>query len=246
MLNEPTMEKLHSMRLAAMAEAWMDHQKDPDITALSFDERFGLLVDNEFLSRENKRLKRLLGEAKLRLRNACVEDIDYPPKRNLDKKLIRQLASCKWIADHLNVIITGATGTGKSYVACALGNQVCRRGHRTIYRRMPRLLDEVALARADGTYHRLLQRLARCDLLILDDWGLRPLKDNQRHDILEILEDRYDVRSTIVTSQLPKEKWHDHIGDPSVADAILDRLLHNAYTIGLKGPSRRKEKSKKA
>ena len=245
MLNEPTLEKLQAMRLTAMAEAWSEQQKEPDVAAMSFDERFGLLVDTEFLVRENKRLKRLLGEAKLRLRSACVEDVDYPARRNLDKKLIRQLATCQWIADHLNVIITGATGTGKSYIACALGNQACRSGHRTLYRRMPRLLDEVALARADGTYHRLLARLLRYDLLILDDWGLRPLKDAQRHDILEILEDRYDVRSTLVTSQLPKEKWHDHIGDPTVADAILDRLVHNAYTVGLKGPSRRKEKGKK-
>lgn len=243
MLNEPTLEKLYAMRLTAMAEAWLEQQKKPDVATLSFDERFGLLIDTEFLARENKRLQRLLDEAKLRLRNACLEDVDYPAKRNLDKSLVRQLASCRWITDHLNVIITGATGTGKSYLACALGNQACRSGLRTLYRRMPRLLDEISLARADGTYPRLLAKLARCDLLILDDWGLRPLKDAQRHDLLEILEDRYDTRATLVTSQLPKENWHDHIGDPSVADAILDRLVHNAYTLCLKGPSRRKEKT---
>lgn len=243
MLNEPTLQKLQDLRLVAMADAWLEQQKKPDLVAIGFDERFGLLVDAEAMARENKRLTRLLDDAKLRYRHACIEDIDYPPKRELDKKLIRQLASGRWITDHLNVMVTGATGTGKSFVACALGNQACRLGQRTLYRRVPRLLDEVALARADGSYPKVLQKFARYDLLILDDWGLRPLKDTQRHDLLEILEDRYDARSTLVTSQLPRDKWHDHIGDPSVADAILDRLVHNAYTIALKGPSRRKEKS---
>lgn len=179
MLNEPTLEKLYAMRLGSMAEAWMQQQKEPDFATMSFDERFGFLVDTEFLSRENKRLKRLLSEAKLRLKNACVEDIDYQPKRKLDKTLVRGLASCKWLDEHLNVIITGATGTGKSYIACALGNQACRRGFRTLYRRMPSLLDELALARADDSYPRFLMKLARYDLLILDDWALRPLRDTQ-------------------------------------------------------------------
>lgn len=243
MLDQITLEKLYTMRLSPMAEAWLQQQKDPSLASLSFDERFAMLVDIEFLARENKRLQRLLAAAKLRLKNACVEDIDYPPRRKLDKATIRQLASCQWIQNHLNVIITGATGTGKSYIACALANQACRKNHRTLYRRMPRLLDELALARADGSYPKLLAKIARHDLLILDDWGMRPLKDTQRHDVLEILEDRYDVRSTLVTSQIPKEKWHDHIGDPTVADAILDRLVHNAYTLDIKGPSRRKEKT---
>lgn len=245
MLNEPTVQKLYAMRLGAMAESWQQQQQNPELFDLNFDERFALLVDTEFLARENKRLKRLLGEAKLRIKNACVEDIDYPPQRKLDKNVMSQLASCIWLQEHLNVVITGATGTGKSYIACALGNQACRNGLRVLYRRMPRLLDEISLARADGSYPKFLAKLARYDLLILDDWGLRPLKDGQRHDILEIIEDRYDLRSTLVTSQIPKEKWHDHIGDPTVADAIMDRLVHNAYTLDIKGPSRRKERSEK-
>jgi len=241
MLNEPTVEKLKTLRLHAMADAWAAQQAQPDIAALSFDERFGLLVDAEWLARENARLRRALKEARLRMSAACVEDIEYAAKRELDKSLIRQLASCRWVAEHQNVLITGATGTGKSFIGCALAHQACRQGYRALYRRASRLFHELALARADGTYVRLLAKVARMDVFVLDDWGLAPVQDQERRDLLELLEDRYGTRSTIVTSQLPPAHWHEHLGDPTLADAICDRLLHNAHRLVLKGPSRRKE-----
>jgi DNA replication protein DnaC len=240
MLTEPTLEMLRSLHLDAMASAWLEQQRSADAAALSFDERFAMLVEAETLHRENRRLAKLLKDAKLRIGHACVEDIHYSARRELDKALVRQLATCRWIVEHQNIAITGMTGTGKSYVACALGQQACRKGYRTIYRRASRLTDELALARADGTHVRLLGRLARVDVLIIDDWGHTALREQERHDLLEILDDRYDLRSTIMTSQLPIKEWHDHIGDPTHADAICDRLLHNAHRIVLKGPSKRK------
>ncbi len=242
MLTEPTMEKLRAMRLDTLGAAWAEQQKNPEVQKLSFDERLGLLIDAEWLHRENKRLGRALKEAKLRIGSACVEDIDFPPRRELEKATIRQLATCRWVAEHQNVI-TGMTGTGKTYVACALAQQACRKGHRAIYRRATRLNDELTLARADGSYALTLARFARADVLVIDDWGLAPPKDQERRDLLEIVEDRYGTRSTIITSQVPPAKWHDHIGDPTVADAVCDRLLHNAHRLVLKGPSRRKEDS---
>jgi DNA replication protein DnaC len=241
MLTTPTLDKLHGLRLPAMARAWEDQQQQADVATLAFDERLGLLVDAEWLARENKRLARALREAKLKLPQACVEDIDYPARRELDKAVVRQLATCRWIAEHQNVLVTGATGTGKSFLACALAQQACRRGYRAYYRRASRLFDDLRLARADGTYGRVLARLARLDVLVVDDWGLAPVQDQERRDLLEILEDRYGSRSMIVTSQLPPAQWHDHLGEPTVADAICDRLLHNAHRLVLKGPSRRKE-----
>lgn len=242
MLNEPTMDKLRALRLDTLAEAWAEQQKDPEITKLAFDERLGLLVDAEHLARENKRLARLLKEAKLRLGQACVEEIDYPARRELDKAVIRQLATCRWVHEHQNVTVTGATGTGKTFVACALAQQACRKGYSAIYRRASRLFDELGLARADGSYVRLLGKLARVDVLVVDDWGLAPVRDQERRDLLEVLEDRYGQRSTIMSSQLATKQWHEHLADQTIADAILDRLLHNAHKIVLKGPSRRKEK----
>lgn len=241
MLNEPTMEKLKALALHAMAQAWVDQGARPDLRSLTFDERFGLLVDAECLARDNRRLARLLSEARLKMSQACVEDIDYPARRELDKNTIRQLATCRWVQEQHNILITGATGTGKTYVACALAQQACRKGYRTLYRRATRLFDELRLARADGTYGRLLARFARTDVLVIDDWGLKPVLEAERHDLLEILEDRHALRATIMTSQLPTTKWHDHLGDPTVADAILDRILHRAHRIVLKGPSRRKK-----
>ena len=243
MLTEPTVEKLRTMRLDAMATGYVEQQQKADIAELGFDERFGLLVDVEYIARENKRLTRRLHEAKLRLTQACVEDIDYPPQRGLDKSVIRQLASCTWVQNHQNVLVTGLTGTGKSYIACALANQACRKGSRALYCRASRLFDELVLARATGNHVRVLAKLARMDVLLLDDWGLKPVADQERFDLFEILEDRHGARSTIVTSQLPPEKWHDRLGEPTLADAILDRLLHGAHRIALKGPSRRKEKA---
>lgn len=241
MLNAPTLEKLHALKLDALAAAWTEQQHQADMTALAFDERLGLLVEAEWLARENKRLGRALQEAKLKLGQACVEAIDYPARRELDKAVVRQLATCRWIEEHHNVVLVGATGTGKSFLACALAHQACRKGYRAGYRRASRLFHELAVARADGSYVRLLAKLARLDVLLIDDWGLAPVQDAERRDLLEILEDRYGVRSTIITSQLPPAQWHDYLSDPTLADAICDRLLHNAHRIVLKGPSRRKE-----
>lgn len=246
MLTEPTIEKLKAMRLDEMAATWKEQSSKPDINRLSFDERFGMLVDAEWLHRENKRLAKALRDAKLKLSSACVEDLKYDASRELDKAQIRQLASCRWVAEHQNVLITGMTGTGKTYLACALAQQACRKGHRAIYRRASRLFSELALARADGTYPRLLGRLARADVLVLDDWAMSAITDAERRDLLEVLEDRYGSRSTIVTSQVPPKKWHAHIAEPTHADAICDRLLHNAHRIVLKGPSLRDPKEGKS
>jgi DNA replication protein DnaC len=242
MLKEPTMEKLKALRLDAMAAGWVEQQKSTDIAKLAFDERFSLLVDAECLFRENRRLGRLLKEAKLKIGEACIEDIDYPARRELDKAVVRQLATCRWVQEHQNVTVTGATGVGKTYVACALAQHACRRGYSAIYRRASRLFDELTMARADGSYARLLGKLARTDILVIDDWGLTPSRDTERQDLLEILEDRYGSRSTIMSSQIPRDKWHDYLGDATVADAILDRIIHNAHKVVLNGPSRRKGK----
>jgi DNA replication protein DnaC len=239
MLNQPTLEKLHGLRLSVMAGSWQDQVKDPKIGSLTFDERFALLVDAEHMARDNRRLSRLLKNAELRFPHACIEDVDT--SRGVDKAMLMQLAGCGWISEHLNVLITGATGTGKSYLGCALGQMGCRRNLTVTYRRVPRLFEELGLARVDGTYARVLAKLAKADVLILDDLGVGTLKEPQRHDLLEVLEDRYGKLSTVVTSQMDHTRWHEWIADPTMADAILDRLVHNAYKLKLKGPSRRKE-----
>lgn len=239
MLIEPTKEKLGSLKLPAMLRAWEAQAQEAKIHELGFDERFGMLVDAEWIERQNKRLARALREAKLRIPNACLEDTE--PRKALSRKRLRELATCTWIEAHHNVAITGPTGVGKTYVACALAQQACRKGYRALYRRAPRLLDEITLARADGTYPRLLSRIARMDVLVIDDWGLVAVGDRERRELLEIMEDRYGQRSTVLCSQLPIEKWHDHLGDPTIADAICDRLLHNAHRIVLEGESRRRK-----
>jgi DNA replication protein DnaC len=239
MLTEQTLERLRSLRLGAIADAYLAQQRDPSVASLSFDERLGMLVDAEHLARDHRALTRRLKEAKLRLSQACLEDLDYSG-RKLDRGVMRQLATCRWVTEHHHILITGATGVGKTFVACALGQQACRQGHRVLYRRLPRLFPELTLAHGDGTYPTVLGRFARVEVLILDDWGLVGLKDGQRHDLLEILEDRDGTRSTIITSQLPTDRWHEYLGDPTLADAILDRVVHRAHRLTLTGPSRRK------
>lgn len=245
MLIQQTIERLHALRLTGMAAALREQQGQPDLARLSFEDRFTLLVECEVTAREDRRLTRLLQLAKLRLPAAAIEDLDFRSARGLDRSLLLRLAASEWIRQHQTVLIVGATGTGKTYVACALGQSACRHGLTVRYLRLPRLLHELGLARADGSYGKLLATLAKADLLILDDWGLAPLADRERRDLLEVLEDRYGRRATLVTSQLPLEHWHNCVGDPTFADAILDRLVHQAHRLILKGTSmRRHEKTK--
>ena len=246
MLNSPTAEKLRALKLYAMLAAWEAQQQDPSSVSLTFDERLALLIDAEWLARENRRLARALQEAKLRPSHGCLEAVDYGPRRGLDKSQLRQLATCRWVADHQAVLIYGACGTGKSFLACALAHQACRHGYRALYWRTSRLFHELMLARAAGTYPRLLARLARVDVLVLDDWGLAPIQDQERQDVLEILEDRYGLRSTVITSQLAPALWHDYVAHPTLADAICDRILHHAHRVELKGDSMRKVRAKPA
>jgi DNA replication protein DnaC len=239
MLFEPTLRSLHELRLTGMAAALQEQQAIPDIERLGFEERLVLLLQREQTSRDERRLTRLLGQAKLRLQ-ACVEDIDLRAPRGLDRSVVLRLASADWVRAHQALLICGATGTGKTYLACAFGQAACRHGLSTRYYRFSRLLGELALARANGTYPKLLEKLARTDLLLLDDYGLAPLSDNERRDFLEIIEDRYGRRATLITSQLPLGHWHDAIGDNTFGDAILDRLVHGAHRLTLKGASMRK------
>lgn len=242
MLNQQTIEKLHALKLPGMAEALKDQLPQPDIQRLSFEERFGLIVDRQWDWKENNRLQRYLKEAKLKL-DACVEDIDYQTPRGIDQSVIMRLISCDWIRHHQNIIITGPTGSGKTFLACALANKACREGHRTLYIRSPKLYYELAVSRGDGSYGKMINKLARTQILLLDDLGLAPMTDSERRDLLEVIEDRHGSGSTIITSQLPIENWHEHIGDPTIADAILDRLIHSAHKINLKGGSMRKKHS---
>jgi len=201
-----------------------------------------LLVEAETLARDDTRLAKNLRDAKLRITDARIEGIAFQCERKLEKYVVRQLAICRWVSEHQTVPITGATGTGKSYFACALAHQACRKGFRGLYRRVPRLFDELRPARADGTYQRLLTRLAKIDVLVLDDFAISPLTEESRRDLLEILEDRYGLRATVITSQLTHERWHDYLADPTVADAICDRIIHGAHRVALAGPSRRRVK----
>lgn len=242
MLIEQTFHQLSQMRLHGLTKALQEQLDKEDFKTLDFEERLGMLVDREYRDRENRKLTRRLQYAKLR-EQACVEDIDYRHSRGLDKSLMQRLAKSDWVRQHQNVIITGPTGVGKTYLSCALADKACRDGLTAIYRRMPRLLQELLIARADGSYSKLLARLAKTDLLVVDDWGIAPLNEQERRDILEVFEDRHGARSTILATQLPVGKWHAYIGDPTIADAILDRLVHNAHQLKLSGTSLRKTRS---
>jgi DNA replication protein DnaC len=230
------------MKLNGMVEAFKEHLIQPDLSELSFEERFTLLVDRQWTWKEDHRMRRLLSQAKLKI-NACIEDIDFRAPRGLQKSVILQLASCDWIKNAHNVIITGPTGVGKTYLACALANRACRMGLPAFYIRIPKLFQELAMAKADGSYSKIMKKLAKSKVLILDDLGLAPMNAQERRDLLEVVEDRHGLASTIVAAQLPIDLWHDNIRDPTIADAVLDRLVHNAYKIHLKGESMRKLRS---
>lgn len=239
MLITPTIEALHALALAGMARALVEQLERPDYAALSFEERLGLLVDREVQDRDNRRLARHLKTAKLRS-DAVIEDLDLRASRGLDRATILGLAEGHWVTAHRNVLVVGPTGVGKTFVACALAHAAIRRGHSALYLRVPRLLDELVLARADGRLPRLMAAWARVEVLVLDDLGLQPIPAARAADLLEVIEDRGGLRSTIVTSQLPVGHWHEALGEPTIADAILDRLVHNAYRLELRGESLRR------
>lgn len=244
MLTHPTVEKLGTLRLHGMVKSFEEQISSKDYDDMDFEERLGLLIDRELTEQENRRLTSRLKQAKLR-QEACMEDIDYRQKRGLDKSLMKSLSGCRWIKEHLNILLIGPCGVGKSFIACAIGHKACLEGYRVFYCRSSRLFENLALAKGDGRYAKLLNTLAKTNLLIIDDWGLSVLTDRERRDMLEILEDRHQRQSTIITSQLPLEHWHEAIGNATLADAILDRLIHNAHKIRLKGSSMRKIKSRK-
>ena len=239
MLQHPILDKLEQLRFNGMATALREQMAQNDVDQLSFMERFGLLIDREESERYNKRLKARLRRARLR-QAACMEDLDYRNGRNLDRRLMVRMAACQWVRQKQNVVITGPTGVGKSFVACALAHKACIEGYTVRYYRLARLLEEIALARADGRYIKQLQQIARVHVLVLDDWALTPINRNQQQDLIEILDDRHLNHSTIVTSQMPVKHWHQTMENPTLADAILDRLVHNAHHIVLEGESMRK------
>lgn len=245
MLNEQTVEKLHVMKLFGMAEAFRLQMESPGTSGLSFEERFALLVDQQWTWRENRALARRLRAAKLKERGV-IEDINYQHPRQLDRKLMRALISSDWVRQHHNILFIGPTGIGKSWLGCALAHKACRDGFTVLHKRTAELFRELAVAHADGSFGRLLLKLSRLDVLLLDDFAMAPFKDSERRDFLEICDDRYQRRSLILTSQVPIAHWHEQIGDPTIADSILDRIVHNAYRIELNGESMRKRKGRKA
>lgn len=242
MLNQATIDKMQAMKLPAMADAFHRQLESHQWADLSFEERVGMLVDTEWTSREQRKLERLLKAARLRY-PASIEDVDFKTPRGLDRPAVLSLASCGWIQEQQNLIVTGTTGSGKSYLACAFVERACRSGFSATYVRFTRLLNDLHVARGDGSYSRLLTRLAKTDLLAIDDWLITPLKDQERRDLLEIIEDRYERRATLLATQFPVKSWHEAIGEPTLADAICDRIIHRAHRIDLKGPSIREVRS---
>jgi DNA replication protein DnaC len=240
-LSEETIQKMLEMKLMTMASTMRELLASPPSHELSWEERIGMLIDREWTDRENRRVARRIKEARLGLR-ANLEDVACDPARGLDKAAVRQLATCQWVRAKQNVIIIGPTGIGKTYLAAALADAACRKGLRALFLRVPRLVEELAVARVSGAYAQTLARISKIDVLVLDDLLLTPMKDTERRDLLEVLEDRYDRCSTVVTSQLPTKSWHEALGDPTIADAICDRLVHNAHALVLRGPSMRKKK----
>lgn len=238
MLKQETLDKMHAMKMHATAEAFEHQLGSSQWADLSFEDRVGMLVDAEWTSREQRKTSRRLKAARLRY-PASLEDVDFKAPRGLDRQVVLTLATCGWIREHQNVILVGSTGIGKSYLACALAERACRSGHSAYYVRAPRLLQDLAVARGDGSYGRLLAKIAKTDLLAIDDWMLHPLKESERRDLLEVIEDRYGRTSTLVATQVPVKSWHEAVGEPTLADAICDRLIHGAHRIDLKGASMR-------
>jgi len=245
MLTQQTLTHLRALKLDGMARAFEDQSSQPMTNDLSFEERFGLLVDRELAWRDTRRLERLLKLARLKYPEACIEDLDTRATRGLDQRLMARLASCDWVRGGQSIIATGATGLGKTWIACALGNQACRQGFSVLYARFPRLLEELRIAHGDGSFSRRLNQLAKTDVLVLDDWGLSPIGQSERTDLLEVLDDRTSGRSTVITSQLPVDSWYGYLNDPTLADAILDRVVHQSHRLQLKGESLRKKTSEK-
>lgn len=238
MLNEPTMSKLYEMKLNGMAEAYEEQRRQSRLTELSFEERFAMLVERQWIWKENRALARRLAHAKLK-QPACIEDLDFRKTRGLKRSQVNQLAGCDWVTYHQNVTITGPTGCGKTYVACALAQKACREGYRTVYFYAPKLFRALSMAHADGSIAKLLAKLARAEVLVVDDWGIPKITEQQYRDFLEILDDRHGLGATVMTSQFAVDDWHQTIPDPTVADAILDRIVHGAHRIELAGESMR-------
>lgn len=243
MLTIPTMDKLRALKLYGMLKAFTEQNDSTEYADLSFEERIGLLIDREVTERDNRRLAARLKQAKLR-QSACMENVDYRSQRGLDKSLMKSLSQCQWIKEGLNILITGPCGAGKSFIACALAHKACLNGYIVRYLRAPRMFQDIVISKGDGSYAKLMKSYAKSHVLVIDDWGLSVLTDHERNDLLEILEDRHNIHSTIMTSQLSVKHWHEAIGNATLADAILDRLVHNAYKIELKGESMRKKQNK--